>query len=129
MTVFPLAQSSVMFVMSQYLTQVQINAFLRDYLKHSAQVKSEQRLAHYKVKTQVTAHTLSEKTKQKRDCCFTCKHIPIIFLIPGCLSPSETESGNIFNRQSCDFANGLNLWPISLVLWFCYAREMSYQFP
>lgn len=64
MTVFPLAQSSVMFVMSHYLTQVQIYTFLRDYLKHSSQVKSQQWLAHYKIKTQVTAHTLSEKKKK-----------------------------------------------------------------
>ncbi len=53
MTVFPLAQSSVMFAMSHYLTQVQIYTFLRDYLKHSSQVKSQQWLAHYKIKTQV----------------------------------------------------------------------------
>lgn len=63
MTVFPLAQSSVMFAMSHYLTQVQIFTFLRDYLKHSSQVKSQQWLAHYKIKTQVNAHTLSEKKK------------------------------------------------------------------
>lgn len=55
MTVFPLAQSCVMFVMSHYLTRANIHVS-KGLLKHSSQVKSQQWLAHYKVKTQVTAH-------------------------------------------------------------------------
>lgn len=45
------------------------------------------------------------------------------------ISKRDREVIYLIIQQSYDFEYGSNLQPISLLLWFCYARVMSYQLP